>query len=505
MTVAPRSLQACKDALESGSEVQLATPRLARFELRGASATVVMDTVCCCHPSVPSEVRSALSVAVSTGRSPRDGETYFVAATDPRTLSMKALKKAAIPERGPSKLAPLDILGVVEEDLAKTVQDSAMSGGILGDSLLWEAEHREASLLAMASTEEINKARSQSVRRRPAPWGKPEGDETPLETRLESLGPGEGVAPALLVARQTGDKPGYNGWDLIVPSDWGRAWWVTMVLAGARAGGLEARQEAAISTGDPISLFPLGAPDTAAGSKEDAEEASRQREARDRRPKGKRAPVGSGLVEASMAWDWELLVPDGKISKVMRGRDAMRIIQALQQQAPNSDQCGDGDLVLVRIEMRRGGVPSQGAVLTPPVSVGHQAAEVTCREEEDKETSKASVVGFFLDTGDMDTDESLVEAGAAAVRQEEEEEDEDVEEEEGEEDEDDGSSQRKAASANQVVGFVLGGYYSVLYGKGIGIALCSPTKLRALCRSGELMMANTAAHCASPVAVRGWD
>ena len=69
---------------------------------------------------------------------------------------------------------------------------------------------------AMATVEEINKARSRTVRRRPAPRG-------------GTAEPGEGVAPILLFARSVGGKPAYWGWDLIVPLGWSRAWWTTVV------------------------------------------------------------------------------------------------------------------------------------------------------------------------------------------------------------------------------------------------------------------------------------
>jgi len=172
-----------------------------------------------------------------------DGSTIFVEAVDPRTVPVAGLKEAAKPVKA-SKLGSMDLLGAVlgvasREPLAEGTGScweeavTTTEGCSRRDGLLWDAAAREANVEAMATVEEINKARSRTVRRRPAPWGGTAEAEAAQDDQAggkdELVGPGEGVAPILLVARSVGGKPAYCGWDLIVPLGWSRAWWTTAV------------------------------------------------------------------------------------------------------------------------------------------------------------------------------------------------------------------------------------------------------------------------------------
>ena len=127
----------------------------------------------------------------------------------------------------------------------------------------------------------------------------------------------------------------------------------------------------------------------------------------------------------------------------------------------------------------------EGGVLNPCLPPDTDSQEGY--EQQDKGGSGG---GFFLDTGGMDVDEP---DGSATQRDAHDSNDDEYKAEGGKEE------------SLPVVGFVLGGYYSVLDGKGIGIALCSLTKLHALGTDGsELAVANTAAHNPRRAAVQAW-
>ena len=56
-----------------------------------------------------------------------------------------------------------------------------------------------------------------------------------------------------------------SGWDVIIPSGWGMAFWVSLVYRGAHVGGQ--REERNIHLEAKLPYFPKEYPDTAAGRK----------------------------------------------------------------------------------------------------------------------------------------------------------------------------------------------------------------------------------------------
>lgn len=68
----------------------------------------------------------------------------------------------------------------------------------------------------------------------------------------------------LLVQNQGGLQRGFgSGWDIIVPANWGMAFWMSFIYAGARAIGL--REHYAMTAEQGIPSFPKDFPDTLAG------------------------------------------------------------------------------------------------------------------------------------------------------------------------------------------------------------------------------------------------
>ncbi|KAF5281644.1 hypothetical protein FQR65_LT14618 [Abscondita terminalis] len=83
-----------------------------------------------------------------------------------------------------------------------------------------------------------------------------------------SLGEGEAV-PIMLIQNPGGRNRnlGYSsGWDIIVPSGWGNAFWQTLIMWGGRAGGLREFNSVLFENGQPPFLLP----DTPAGNAEES-------------------------------------------------------------------------------------------------------------------------------------------------------------------------------------------------------------------------------------------
>ncbi|KAF5276449.1 hypothetical protein FQA39_LY06518 [Lamprigera yunnana] len=93
------------------------------------------------------------------------------------------------------------------------------------------------------------------------------------EMRSELLVPGssmgEGEAVPIVLIQNPGNKSrslSYSsGWDLITPSGWGNSFWITLIMWGARAGGLREFNSILFERGE----LPFFAPDTPAGNAEE--------------------------------------------------------------------------------------------------------------------------------------------------------------------------------------------------------------------------------------------
>jgi len=97
-----------------------------------------------------------------------DGPTILVEAVDPRTVPVAGLKEAPKPGKA-SKLGSMDLLGAILGEASREPLAEGTGRQLLGGSRHYQRPEREANVEAMATVEEINKARSRTVRRRPAP------------------------------------------------------------------------------------------------------------------------------------------------------------------------------------------------------------------------------------------------------------------------------------------------------------------------------------------------
>jgi ribosomal protein L12E/L44/L45/RPP1/RPP2 len=205
-----------------------------------------------------------------------------------------------------------------------------------------------------------------------------------------------------------------------------------------------------------------------------------------------------GVVEETMEWDWrKIFGATGAPSRVWRGVEAAGVMDGLWDDTPKA--WGERDLVVMQVVMKRGGVPAAGGLL---IAAGKNSGALgkgrADTEDSEESSEEGEGGGFILDTGDMDAE--------TTVQGEKPVDDDDTEGEmQGEEAEEEADEEGDGSLG---VGLVLGGYYSTLHGKGIGIALCSPAKLLALCPGGgeevTVAVANTQTHRPQPATLRAW-
>jgi ribonuclease P/MRP protein subunit POP1 len=142
------------------------------------------------------------------------------------------------------------------------------------------------------------------------------------DTRAEATGnakhadgtPWKDVPVMLLQRASASGKPGCkggqefaSGWDLIVPSGWGMAFWISLMYAnGARAAGQRELRHVALETGS--SVFPEDYQDTDAGAAAMLAEEERLQCRFDRRPKAKRVNYIKYRIASPFRVDFDTLV-----------------------------------------------------------------------------------------------------------------------------------------------------------------------------------------------------
>ena len=112
--------------------------------------------------------------------------------------------------------------------------------------------------------------------------------------------------PVLLVQQLLGSTHQGSGWDLILPSNWGMPFWVSLVYRGARACGMKELQKCSLEA--QTLHFPSDYPDTSAGQ-QFSEEQGRHLEARyRRRPPDKRYNYGKFLISQPFCCPWNNVI-----------------------------------------------------------------------------------------------------------------------------------------------------------------------------------------------------
>jgi ribonuclease P/MRP protein subunit POP1 len=304
------------------------------------------------------------------------------------------------------------------------------------------------------------------------------------------LGKEESRIPVLLI-----QNPGINpanlnhghygsGWDLILPTGWSMAFWVTNIYHGARAGGL--RELQCLANEQQTEHFPEDYPDTSAGQAEEDRIQSEKEAEHSRRPPAKRPNFTKLGVDSPFNWAWNQLVCDkgeGKDFHVLRNRKDLNILRRIFNVAPKrSKNVGEElqnsfqdivrrhaqSLVFIKISMNCKGCPEEmGSISIPAMEdvtklgadrfyVGpckHQQPDPQLEEKKEKKKRAKLFKKGILNLPPKKTPEKG----------------------QNEEDADDGD--------RDVIGFVKHGGFSLSSGRGAGKGFCSLAGLEKLLKS----------------------
>ncbi|CAK1545025.1 unnamed protein product [Leptosia nina] len=151
-------------------------------------------------------------------------------------------------------------------------------------------------------------------------------------------------------------KIGYgSGWDIIVPSGYGLAFWLTFVMFGARSGGLRETEHLALEMGE--CYFP---PDSESGKLEEKRMELHLRDIYFKRPPSKRVNFIKLGISNPFNYPWTILLKDWSEQSpndffVLRDRKVISELQnALRKKGTISD-ISNGDFCLVPIYLHVNG------------------------------------------------------------------------------------------------------------------------------------------------------
>lgn len=124
---------------------------------------------------------------------------------------------------------------------------------------------------------------------------------------------------------------GYSsGWDIIIPSGWAQPIWISLILWGARPGGLKETNSITFEMNQPNFLFP----DTSAGEEEELSISNQCREVYFKLPPNKRTNYNKFRISSPFEWNWRLLLTDWNENKepirdffILRDQKQLKIIQ----------------------------------------------------------------------------------------------------------------------------------------------------------------------------------
>ncbi|KAK4876708.1 hypothetical protein RN001_009214 [Aquatica leii] len=190
---------------------------------------------------------------------------------------------------------------------------------------------------------------------------------------------GEGEAVPIMLIQNPGSRNqnlGYSsGWDLIVPSGWGNAFWQTLIMWGARAGGLREFTSILFENGQ----LPFLTPDTPAGHAEEKviDETYKQRYFS--LPPNKRPNYNKLGVVEPFTFNWLNVINEWKLDgelltdqfSVLRDKNLLKQMQVLLRTKTNRlglsiDKFDDNLLVPVHLRLHKQGTVKQFARICLP-------------------------------------------------------------------------------------------------------------------------------------------
>nr|XP_023012368.1 ribonucleases P/MRP protein subunit POP1 [Leptinotarsa decemlineata] len=181
--------------------------------------------------------------------------------------------------------------------------------------------------------------------------------------------------PVILVQRpgkKGQDYRGYgSGWDIILPSVWTQPVWLSLIMWGARPGGLRETDRIDFESGYPHCLNP----DTSAGSQEELSISDKCKEDFFKVPPNKRTNFSKFRIASPLEWNWKLLLSEWSKSnetitefKVLRDRGMLKIILEIMSKKcsislpPLPENC----LIPVRITLSQKGSCKKFAIICLP-------------------------------------------------------------------------------------------------------------------------------------------
>ncbi|XP_045471264.1 ribonucleases P/MRP protein subunit POP1 [Harmonia axyridis] len=192
--------------------------------------------------------------------------------------------------------------------------------------------------------------------------------------RSECLIPGSDLTemgypvPLILIQRPGSreDNVGYSsGWDIILPSAWAQPLWISLIMWGARSGGLKEYIHNNFEMGKLDLLFP----DTPAGQKEEDSISEDHIKKFFRKPPNRRTNFSKFNIASPFKFNWKLLIENwlGKeIEKYVVLRERKTLI-ALQHNLSLCEDVSLPDNCLIPVQLKCSkGVPKKFSIICLP-------------------------------------------------------------------------------------------------------------------------------------------
>lgn len=120
-----------------------------------------------------------------------------------------------------------------------------------------------------------------------------------------------------------------SGWDVILPQNWSKAFWVAFIYRGARAAGLRDLESLAFEQKAP--LFPHDFPDTKAGNQYEKDATEKLKTKYDRRPPAKRCNYIKLGITSPFSCQWCNLIQDWNGGQICKNILILRDWRALKR------------------------------------------------------------------------------------------------------------------------------------------------------------------------------
>ncbi|KAG5887847.1 hypothetical protein JTB14_005613 [Gonioctena quinquepunctata] len=190
------------------------------------------------------------------------------------------------------------------------------------------------------------------------------------------MGEFDACIPIILVQRpgkKGQDHRGYgSGWDIIIPSAWTQAVWLSLIMRGARTGGLRENNKIDFETGHPYCLNP----DTTAGSQEELSISENCKDIFFKLPPNKRTNFSKFRIVSPFEWNWKLLMKEWSFSgslstdfHVLRDRRVLQNIREIMSSGRKNVQIpsiSENCLIPVHITLTQKGLCKRFSIICLP-------------------------------------------------------------------------------------------------------------------------------------------